>query len=380
MKKAYISMPFYETTTLNVTESIFKFRNGSAIHIEGTDDSVKIHGYHCDILWINEGYNVSKDTFDQLDMRCSKFVILDLNPRQDHWSEDVAKYPNACLINSTFKDNPFVPEQQRAKILSYQPVKLCSCVIDGRMTEQQAKLYDLEFNGLDLTDSEVAELTRCRENEYHNSSNEFNWLVYGTGQKAERPNRIFHWNEISLDEYLKIDAKKYYGVDWGAVDPWGILEAKYYDGCLYLHEINYLSENKIRERLTPSELNQIENSEEGFVKWYFNKFQISKNDLIICDPNRTSKILALRAMGYDYAIAASKPSGSIIDGIDLLNRLRVYYTHTSANLKYEQENYSRKVDRFGIVQEEPEDNNNHLADPSRYIASYLLSDGIIKNI
>jgi len=91
MKKAFISMPMYDRVILNITESIFKFPNGSSIHIEGTDDPVKIHGYHCDVLWFNEPYNIQIDTFNQLDMRCKDFVIIDLNPRQNHWSEDLGK-------------------------------------------------------------------------------------------------------------------------------------------------------------------------------------------------------------------------------------------------------------------------------------------------
>jgi phage terminase large subunit len=121
MKKAFPSMAGYSKLTLNVTESIFKFPNGSAIHIEGTDDEVKIHGYHCDVLWINEGYSISKNTFDQLDMRCKDFVLLDLNPRQSHWSEDIAKAPNAIVLHSTWRDNAFIPIEQKIKILSYQP-------------------------------------------------------------------------------------------------------------------------------------------------------------------------------------------------------------------------------------------------------------------
>jgi phage terminase large subunit len=76
---------------------------------------------------------------------------------------------------------------------------------------------------------------------------------------------------------------------------------------------------------------------------------------------------------------AVKAPGSIIDGIDLLNKLKVYYTSDSPNLKYEQENYSYAVDRYGMVMEEPEDNNNHIAgDPPRYIAQYLFARGIIR--
>jgi hypothetical protein len=38
------------------------------------------------------------------------------------------------------------------------------------------------------------------------------------------------------------------------------------------------------------------------------------------------------------------------------------------------------VDRYGIVLEEPEDIDNHLMDPSRYIALFLQARGIIKRV
>lgn len=380
MKKIFIGLPNYSTVKFNITESIFKFSNGSTIHIEGTDDSIKIHGYHCDVLWINEGYNISKDTFDQLDMRCSDFVILDLNPRQSHWSEDVAKYTNSITIHSTFLDNPFCPDEQRRKILSYQPVSMCRVVTEKILTTDEAIAYDIDKNELGITPGRIKELVRCRENEYKNTANEFNWSVYGLGLKAEKPNRILRFTEISDSDYHKIQSTVYSGCDWGSVDPWGILEAKYYDGCLYLHELNYASENEIRSKLTTTELYQIAGADEGIVKWKFGKLGIPNNRVIVCDNNRPLKIIALREAGWDYAIAASKPQGSIIDGIDLLNNLKVFYTSSSTNLKYEQENYSRKIDRNGVILEEPEDIDNHLIDPARYIALFLQSQGVIKNI
>jgi len=80
------------------------------------------------------------------------------------------------------------------------------------------------------------------------------------------------------------------------------------------------------------------------------------------------------------AMPANKVAGSIIDGVDLLNNLQVFYTSTSTNLKYEQENYSRQVDRTGVVLEEPEDVDNHLMDPTRYVAQYLQGLGIIRQM
>lgn len=381
MKKIYPFLPNYNNVVFNITESIFKFSNGSSIHIEGTDDAVKMHGYHTDVLWFNESYNISKDTFDQLDMRCSGKVIIDLNPRQGHWSDDLSKSNRSISIHSTFKDNPFCPPEQRAKILSYQPIKMSSVVLEGKIKEHDARVYDIQINKLQFTNRELNELQRCIHNEERNTANEFNWQVYGLGTKAERPNRVFHWGEIPLSKYNELQVKKYYGVDWGKVDPFGIVEAKYYDGALYLNEINYESEDKIKDKLNLSERNQISDIPEGFVMWFFNKLGISKTDYVACDTNRPEKIRALRDAGFDYAFGAYKGAGSIVDGVDGLSSIKVYYTSNSINLKYEQENYSRAVDRYGkVIDGEFEDLNNHLIDPTRYIYQFLRREGIIKNV
>lgn len=376
MQRAYPTFPNYQNITFNITKSVFRFPNKSKIEIKGTDDDEKVMGYQGDVIWINEPYKISKETFDQLDMRTADFVLIDWNPKKAHWIEDLKKDKRAITIKSTFKDNPFCPPEQRLKILSYQTVKQSAIVIDGLIQEQEARSYDVNTNANNFTENQIKELIRCRENEHKNSANAFNWQVYGLGIKAEKPNRIFHWTEISDDEYNKIISKVYTGVDWGKVDAWGILDAKYYDGCLYLHERNYLSESKLRERLQPTELAQIQANEEGFVAWYFNRFQIPKDREIICDTNRPLKTGALRRLGYTRAMPAVNKS--ILDGIDLLDELKVYYTSSSKNLKYEQENYSRKTDRYGIVLEDPEDADNHLIDPARYIVLYLQRLGIIK--
>lgn len=363
----------------NKTESILTYTTGSTFEIHGTDDEETVHGLTQDVAWFNEPYRISRDTFDQIDQRTSDFIFIDWNPKKAHWIEDIKKDKRALVIHSTFKDNPFCPDEQRTKILSYQPIKFSDIVISGLLTEQLAREYNIEENKICLTERQIKELSRCRENELKNSANEFNWMVYGLGIRAEKPNRIFKWTEIPEHEYRALDVKIYIGVDWGTVDPWGILEAKYYDGGLYLHELNYLSENQVREKLTPIELQQINAQDEGIVTFMFNKLGIDRKNPVICDSNRHLKIVALRRAGWP-AVPAMKKAGSIIDGIDLLNNLKVYYTSSSKNLKYEQENYSREVDKYGVVLEEPEDCDNHHMDPARYIATYLQHIGIIKKI
>lgn len=362
------------------TKSILSYTTNTTFEIHGTDDENTVMGLNQDVAELNEPYKISRSIFDQIDQRTTEFILIDWNPKLAHWIEDLKKDKRAIVIHSTFNDNPWCPVEQRNKILSYQPVKLCELVVNKVLTEREANEYDITGNPLHFTERQLVELSRCKENEYKRSASEYNWQVYGLGLKSEKPNRIFRFEEISLEDYQALDVPIYYYSDWGAVDPWAIGEAKYYDGGLYLRELNYRSENEIRGQLTPTELHQIGVEDEGIVSWMFSKLNIHNGRSVVCDNNRPMKIIALRNSGWDYAISAPKGMGSIVDGIDLVNNLRVYYTSDSTNIKFEQENYSRKVDRYGIVLEEPEDCDNHHMDGARYIATFLQSEGIIVKV
>jgi len=207
----------------------------------------------------------------------------------------------------------------------------------------------------------------------------FKSVIYGLGVRAERQDRIFNWDEINYSDYLKLNTNTFmYGVDWGKVDKFGIIEIKYLDNCLYCHELNYDSEDEWKNKLSITERQVIKKENEGFVTWLFTKLNVLKDKMVICDNNRPLKILALRDAGWNNAMAVKKYPGSIIDGVDLLENLQVYYTHTSTNIKYEQENYSRSKDTNGKVLDEPVDADNHTIDPIRYVALYLQSIGVIK--
>lgn len=364
----------------NKTESIFHYNTDSTFEIHGTDDEETVHGLTQDASWLNEPYKISKDTFDQIDQRTSDFVFIDWNPKKDHWIDDLKKDPRTIVIHSTFKDNPFCPAEQRIKILGYQPIKRAYLVEKEFIKEQDVFGYDFDKNPLKFEIKHLKELYRCLLNTEKRSANITKWDIYGLGIKAEKPNRIFHWKEITYSEYLKINTTIYIGVDWGKVDAFGIVEVKYYDGALYLHELNYDSENKWQDKLTSLERQNMQGKDEGFVTWLFQKLSISVKNDIVCDNNRPLKIIALRNAGWERAIAAEKKPGSILDGIDLLDNLEVFYTDCSENIAYEQENYSRQVDKYGVVLDEPEDKDNHLCDPIRYVALHLQKEGIIRKV
>jgi phage terminase large subunit len=339
---------------VSIADTLYRFKSGSFIKFIGLDKEDIGKGLRSDVMFVNEANKISFETYRELTSR-AKRVILDFNPNAEFWAHnEVITRDDADYLILTYKDNEYLSDQEKKEIDRYKTLAYHDPTLENPNKASNVK-------------------SKYWQNKWH---------VYGLGIIGTNPNRIFFWEEIPDEVYHKLETAKYYGVDWGTVDPWGILEAKYYDGGLYLHELNYKSENQIKEECTPEQLQKLYNPQEAdnqsLVKWRFSQLNISKKCYIICDNNRPMKILALHEAGYDQAIEAPKPPGSIIDGIDLLNGMRVYYTASSKNIKNEQENYARVVDRYGIVLDEPEDKLNHLCDPARYIALFLTLMGIIK--
>lgn len=205
-------------------------KNGNVLRFTGLDDENEAMGMTQTICWINEPYNFSDEVYRQLSQR-SKFIIIDWNPKQNHWLEKEKLKKDTFLHKSTFRDNPFVPAESRRQLLSYQGVKYCGAVIEKILTEEEAKKYNVELNKKDLAPSLLKELKRCQYNESVGSASEYHWLVYGLGIKAEKPNKIYKgWNVISNEDYRKISKfgyTKYYGLDFGFANPTACVEVMY---------------------------------------------------------------------------------------------------------------------------------------------------------
>jgi PBSX family phage terminase large subunit len=321
MLKYYPTLDNYESVRFNKTESIFTFPNGSTINIEGTDDELKVHGYHSDYLWFNEFYKMPKETFDQLDMRCSVAVFMDYNPVGKLWSDDLVKQDNATLIHSTFKDNPFCPLEQKKKILSYEPTE-----------------YNIQ----------------------QNTASDYMWQVYGLGLKAEKPNRIFrNWQQMEDKAFYDLPYQSYYATDFGLSAPTANIEFKFDgDKTFFFHQRIYKPMNQM----------------EGTLSDEFDKLASIKHKENICDSgNELNKAegTKLRNSGYNV-IFAQKGHGSINAGIETLQKCNVFYTKSSIDLENEYENYSWKMYQ-GIQMDVPEDNqNDHALDCCRMGVSWYV--------
>lgn len=324
MLKYYPTLPNFEQVVFNKTESIFTFPNGSTINIEGTDDDLKVHGYHSDYLWFNEFYKMPKTTFDQLDMRCTGCVFMDYNPVGRLWSDDLVNQDNAIRIHSTFRDNPMCPEEQRKKILSYEPT---------------------EYN--------IAQRT----------ADNYMWQVYGLGLKAEKPNRIYkNWNTLTEAEFNALPYPNYYGLDFGSKNPTAVTEVKFDgDNTFFVHERLYLGSSDMGDSVGQTLID----------------LGIDRKLPIVCDSADPLGIQQLLNHQFN-AVPAIKGQGSVNSGIKMVQNFNIYYTNTSFNLENEYDEYEWEVVN-GVNLDRPLKRNDHLLDSLRYCITFIcVSLGIKK--
>lgn len=205
-----------------------------------------------------------------------------------------------------------------------------------------------------------------------NEPKKYEQIVLGGWTEAVEGRVFNNWKQIQYNEYLKVNKQVVFAVDWGKNHKFGIVEGKYdgYENSLFVHELNYKSENELLSEL-PESIRAGINEKGGIIIHTFNKLNIPKNALIVCDSAVPDNIRLLRSYGWEYAYGIDKPKGSVMAGISLLHNTNVFYTSTSENIDYEFMNYAYANDRLGIVDDEVIKQNDDLMDPIRYIRRHF---------
>ena len=106
----------WDEEAFNKTEWSYTYQNGSMIEFFGIDNASKVHGPARDILFVNEAQSIPRETFRQLDIRTRKKVIIDFNPVRKFWGETEFVGDRYVTIHSTYKDNPYLTEEQISAI------------------------------------------------------------------------------------------------------------------------------------------------------------------------------------------------------------------------------------------------------------------------
>ena len=320
----------------NISENTFTFKNGTFIEFLGLDTHDVGKGMRRDISYFNEGNKLVQEAYRQVGSRC-KLNIIDFNPDKKFWAHELITENN--FLNLTFLDNEYLSEEERDSILDYK-----------------RKGYDENGNII---------------NEYWANI----WRVYGKGEIGSVEGRIFtHFKTITYAEYLSINSNRVFAIDWGKNHGFGIIEGKFnqYKNDLYVHELNYKSENKLISELPDDKKAKINSKENGGIIIYMmNKLAIPKDAIIVCDSAVPDNILLLRSYGWEYAYGIDKPKGSVMAGISLLQSTNVYYTDCSKGIEHEFQTYQYRQDRMGVVDDEVIKENDDLLDPMRYLRRHF---------
>ena len=205
-KEIMIDWGYWDKKCMNQTDWIYTFPNGSWIEFFSCEDEQKLRGSKRKILFVNEANEISFLEWQQLQMRTTKFSIIDYNPSfsEEHWINQVNEERKTCWWISTYKDNPFLEQK----------------VID--------EIESLQWKNKSL------------------------WQIYGLGQRAIVEGLVFP--KIEIVDYVPREAqrRRFYGMDFGyAADPTAIVEVMIYKNTIYIDELCYqthmLTSDIIRE-------------------------------------------------------------------------------------------------------------------------------------
>ena len=287
----------------------FKIFNNK-INLLGADKPSKFHGAQCDYFWINESLSVAKAIFDQQEMRCTKFWVMDYNPSvTEHYIfNSVLTRPDVGYIHTTFRDNPNVSIAEKNKILSYEPTA---------------------------------------ENIKNGTADDYMWKVYGLGLRGSMKGLIFQ-NVEWIDSFPEINYQ--YGLDYGfSNDPTALTKIGIKGNDLFIVLLCY---------------EPIDNS--WAVSEMLTNAGVKRHIPITADSsdryNDTEMCKELRNLGWQVN-KVDKGKG-ILWRIGLMKKYKIHIVR-NVNAKREQENYKwREIN--GISINEPLDKYNHMWDSAGY--------------
>jgi len=191
-RKIMEDFKLYNPNSHMKTEQMYTYPTGSYTEFFSVDNALKVRGPGRDILFINEANIIEYDTFRQLLLRTKKAIFIDYNPADEfHWIYDkVLTRPDCYFIKSTYKDNPFLPNEQIKEIESY-------------------KEADPNF-----------------------------WRIYGEGERGHSEGVVYtHWANYSGS----VSGNIVYGLDFGYNNPTSLVKVTDKDKNLYVEEIIYQS-------------------------------------------------------------------------------------------------------------------------------------------
>jgi len=311
------SLGLFDENEWNKTESSYNFSNGSFIEFLGLDIADIGKGFRRDILYFNEANRggITFDTFNSLQSR-SAITFLDYNPDTTFWAHsDLIGTNNVDFLILTYKDNEFLPEQEKISILEYKKKG---------------------YHDVNVSINDPANV----KNEYWANK----WRVFGLGLSGTFEGTIIKNYDIirEIPEEAKLLCG---GIDFGySQDPSAAVNIYKINDDVVVDELLFakgLSANAIYNKL----------------KDYNNTFYADSADPRTID--------ALHSLGLNIKPVKKGPD-SVIAGIDKMRSLNLKVTSNSKNIIEAIRQYSWDTDKNGKFINKPNHNFSDIMDAIRY--------------
>lgn len=292
----------WDVAEWNSTYSTLTLPNRSIIEFYSADSEDAL-GARRDRLFINEANRITKDAFDQLEVRTEQKITLDFNPVNQFWAHDLLTRPDVDFVKLNYLDNEALSQNI--------------------------------INALELRKGD-------------GTSNW--WRVYGLGEIGSLEGNVYEgW--IPVDDIPQTAVLKRYGVDFGfSNDPTAVL-AVYEDEDESLYLKTELCDIKI---LTPVLIDKLRKLPDALF--------VCDN----ARPEIIAEMQAngLRAIGSNKT-AGEKMNGKRYN-IELVMRRKIHYLRTDTELEREYLTYAWRKKRTGEIIDEPQDGNDHIMDALAY--------------
>ena len=232
-------------------------------------------------------------------------------------------------------------------ILDYNPSDEYSWIYDKVITRDDTDFFITTYkDNTFLEQALIKEIERLKETDPHY------WQIYGLGQKGISKATIFNYQESNIPEDAEFLSM---GVDYGYTnDPTAHISV-YKKG----HNL-YVEEHLYKTMMTAEDIHS-----------HFKILNVG-DKIIYSDSSEPRLNDYLRRTGWNIR-PTKKGRDSIIAGIDLLKRYKLFVTPNSQNLIQEFRNYKWSEDKTGKLTNIPIDKNNHLLDSLRYATFNILS-------
>lgn len=193
--------------------------------------------------------------------------------------------------------------------------------------------------------------------------------ILGYASSGRRGQILTKVKPISLADYVKLEYKEVYGLDFGTASPAGFVACKFRHNSLWVRELNYLPKEVLdigkmlcKMGFTNKELIIADSANPVDIAKLMNGW--TADELTADDIEKYPQLLK----GF-YVLAAIKGPGSVASGIGVLRSLEMFVVTESENYWEEIQKYIYAVDRNDNPTDEPVDEFNHLIDPTRYVAT-----------